>query len=507
MWPTLLENDLVQCDYFFLGRRRIERNDIVAFKAPAVDGVRFKARADFHVKRVIGMPGDRVEVIPAVGVSVNGQIVNEQNYVANKADYELKCLGDIGGMLAPGESVRPYFLTDRAAEPIIVPPHHYFLLGDNRNTSVDSHIYGFVDERLIRARVRALRNRDLRAKQIRWNCTFCGSNQTEVNYLLHGLGGYICTSCLSTLCVASAQIPEATARCTLCLNWRDAKQIRFNEKLSGGRACAECIDIAVEAQLPFIESQFESGEIIDFDLAISQARSFLHFSDYDRALRFARMAAEQKPDDARALTALTNSLIASGRAEEAVTVARRACELDAQQASATLLLAEAFIELKKLDEALAACNAVLERHPANTDAYGVRSVIHIRDKKFKEALTDARRVLADDPDDAAAHANVAYCQLELGNVDEATFAIDRALYCNVRLPAAYRTRARIRMSRGQHSQAIEDFSIAIKLAPRKGEYYALRASAYEHVGEKALAENDLQKARDLGWREESATMG
>jgi signal peptidase I len=506
MWPTLVENDLVRCDYFFWGRKRIARNDIVAFAPPSVEGVRSKTKADFHVKRVIGIPGDRIEVIPGVGVSLNGQILNEQNYVANKAEYALKCLADIGGMMTEGESVRPYFLSNTAPDPIIVPAGHYFLLGDNRNVSVDSHVYGFIEERLIRARIYSLRSRDLRAKQISWKCTFCSASQSNVKFLMQGLGGYICTDCLSALSTASAQIPEVTARCTLCLSWRDAKQIRFSAKVSGGRACAECLQTALEAQRPYLESSFETGKLVDWTVALSHALTFLHYGEPQQAVAFARMAAEQKPDEARPLTILCSALIAANEPAEAVEIARRAAELPDTTAATKLMLVHALIAAERIDEAESACNAVLDRHPASSDAFALRSVVYIRQRKFAEALTDARRVLGEEPDTAGMHANVGYCQLELGNLDEATHAIDRALYCNVRLGPAYRTRGRIRMARKQYFPAVEDFSLAIKLEPKKGEYRALRASAYRAMGETELAEADLQKARELGWHEESAAV-
>jgi tetratricopeptide (TPR) repeat protein len=218
------------------------------------------------------------------------------------------------------------------------------------------------------------------------------------------------------------------------------------------------------------------------------------------------MALEQKPDDARALAMLSTALIMCDRAEEALEVAHKAARTDDQKASSKLLVVHALFALGRYDEALDACNAVLERHPASTEAFGLRSSIYIRQKKWLEALTDARRTLAENPDNASGHANVGYCQFELGNIDEATHAIDRALYCDVRLGPAYRTRGRIRMAKKAYMPAVEDFTIAIKLEPKKGEYFAFRASAYQAMGESELAKADLAKARELGWHEEGAAI-
>ena len=115
--PTLEIGDrvLVLKFWYHLPNNGPERGDIAVFKYP-VD-----PRRDF-VKRVIGLPGDTVEMRNGT-VFVNGTEVFEP-YVKNTDSYNMA--------------------------PVKVPEGHYFCLGDNRPNSQDGRFWGFVPESFMR---------------------------------------------------------------------------------------------------------------------------------------------------------------------------------------------------------------------------------------------------------------------------------------------------------------------------------------------------------------------
>ncbi|MGA0241837.1 MAG: signal peptidase I [Candidatus Marinamargulisbacteria bacterium] len=88
------------------------RGDIMLFHSPYNDGKQY-------VKRVIGLPGDSVEIRRGM-VYINQKL-----------------------LVIPGVTIRRDYAT---MPPIIVPAKHYFMLGDNRPNSADSRVWGFVPE-------------------------------------------------------------------------------------------------------------------------------------------------------------------------------------------------------------------------------------------------------------------------------------------------------------------------------------------------------------------------
>ena len=115
--------DLLPFDYNFRFKE-VNRGDIVVFKFP-----RDETR-DF-IKRVIGMPGDVVEV-RGREVLINGRTIDEPY-----AKYD-----DVGE--------QGNFATRERFGPVRVPDGHVFMLGDNRDNSLDSRAWGFLDTDKIR---------------------------------------------------------------------------------------------------------------------------------------------------------------------------------------------------------------------------------------------------------------------------------------------------------------------------------------------------------------------
>lgn len=114
MTPTLQVGDryiVEKLSYYF---RSPQRGDIIAFSAPSE--LRAQNLRDDLVKRIIGIPGDTIEIRNSQ-VWINDQIISEP-YLKESTHYRYG--------------------------PVVIPKDQYFVLGDNRNQSYDSHFWGFV---------------------------------------------------------------------------------------------------------------------------------------------------------------------------------------------------------------------------------------------------------------------------------------------------------------------------------------------------------------------------
>lgn len=120
MLPTLEINDRLIVEKVSYHFKNPQRGDIIVFRPPNEAIICSPNQPlpikDAYIKRVIGLPGEKVEIEDGQ-VRVNGKVLPE-DYIKDAPNYPLPT--------------------------IAVPENSYLVLGDNRNQSCDSHVWGFV---------------------------------------------------------------------------------------------------------------------------------------------------------------------------------------------------------------------------------------------------------------------------------------------------------------------------------------------------------------------------
>ena len=118
MEPALHDGDRLVVDRVTYNLADVGRGDVVVLRYPRNPNVDF-------VKRIVGVPGDHIAMRAGV-LFVNGKVSDDYGCISDR---------------------------DHLDE-LIVPPHEFFVLGDNRPISCDSREFGLVAEHLLKGRVR-----------------------------------------------------------------------------------------------------------------------------------------------------------------------------------------------------------------------------------------------------------------------------------------------------------------------------------------------------------------
>ncbi len=133
--------------------REIRRGDVVVFKYPPSEDQ--TEPGEHFVKRVIGMPGDRIRIVHRQ-VFVNGRPAAEpfvrHSYPDQDRpgdDFPPSDPDDLRGVTLNWSREMLNHVRDNE---LVVPPERYFVMGDNREQSWDSRFWGFVPRELISGR-------------------------------------------------------------------------------------------------------------------------------------------------------------------------------------------------------------------------------------------------------------------------------------------------------------------------------------------------------------------
>jgi signal peptidase I len=152
MVPTLEVGDFIAVNKFAYGLRlplvgtkivdigEPERGDVMVFFPPNID--------KYYIKRVIGLPGDRIRYVNNQ-LFINGEQISHEFVAARPSDpgyiLQRETVGDKSYVIRTATGRRPAQMDGSW----VVPEAHYFMMGDNRDNSLDSRSWHAVPEQNI----------------------------------------------------------------------------------------------------------------------------------------------------------------------------------------------------------------------------------------------------------------------------------------------------------------------------------------------------------------------
>lgn len=179
----------------FLPQREIQQGDIIVFKYPGYPDNKAKVEDEGgkpyqinFVKRVIGLPGDKIEFRKNT-VFINDQPLPEHRVIGDSPSKEAALKTEEFEERQPDQKYNTYYSSsnikrgmsardyDFAAEgkPYVVPEDSYFVMGDSRDQSLDSRYWGVVPRSLVIGR----------AMFVYWSCDRAASDGSMLGCLTH----------------------------------------------------------------------------------------------------------------------------------------------------------------------------------------------------------------------------------------------------------------------------------------------------------------------------------
>lgn len=162
MYPTLQIGDFIVVNKFSYGVRlpviqtkilplgEVKRGDVAVFRYP------LDPKIDY-IKRIVGLPGDTVSYIDKK-LFINGELVEQRpigRYVGTESGSVMTGAALLQELLPGGSQHEILIDPNRAGQvmyEVVVPEGHYFAVGDNRDHSADSRMWGFVPDEHLKGR-------------------------------------------------------------------------------------------------------------------------------------------------------------------------------------------------------------------------------------------------------------------------------------------------------------------------------------------------------------------
>lgn len=221
----------------------------------------------------------------------------------------------------------------------------------------------------------------------------------------------------------------------------------------------------------------------------AKARAQARTGNAPAALETARKAVQAGADSATAHNALGESLLASGKREEAAAAFRKAAQLDPKLTAAQVGLAQTLLDQNKPAEAVTVARKASETDKGSAEAFAVLSTALFAENKGKwaEAIEQAQQGAFVNPRSTAIQIAVGRLFEANGNLEQATVAYRRALEVDLACVPARVALVRAQIQRGETEAALVEVRKLVAEAPQS-------ADAHLQLGKLLVRKKDYANA-------------
>lgn len=256
------------------------------------------------------------------------------------------------------------------------------------------------------------------------------------------------------------------------------------------------IDIFPDLAEATLTTRHAKARNSDVDKLLDRAQALMA-NRPDQALKLLREAVAKEPDYAAAHFVQGDAHRRLGQWAQATACYTETIRLDPRASMAFNNRGLTVQRLGNIDKAIADFTAAVRLEPRFAVAFFNRGAAHYADDNLDKAIDDYSEAIAIDPKFARAFNNRGYAFLDKDELGRALADFDKAIALEPNFAAAFNNRGLVHFRRSRFDAAIVEFTEAIRLDARMASAYLNRGLAHSRLGDRARADADRRKARQL----------
>jgi len=277
------------------------------------------------------------------------------------------------------------------------------------------------------------------------------------------------------------------------------KALQLNPKLPGIRMN---LGLAEFKQGHFRAAIAPLNTALANDAGNMQARTLLGMSYYGdkqfgNAAKHLQVAAASDPDNPELQHLLAQSCLWAGQYQCAVDGFRQLLRVQPDSAATHILVGEALDGLGKTPEAIAEFEEAARVSPREPNVHFGLGFLYWKSHEYEKAKLAFETELRNDPDNAQALAYLGDTEMELGNREQATSLLTKAVALKSDIRIAHIDLGVLLLQDKRYKEAVSEFQKAIKLDPKQPDAHYRLAHAYQGLGQTAEADKEFQLVQQL----------